>query len=149
MVVLLLICAGIGSFAYAQYFTPSLLPGEAELTQHEEKLLAPLITVEELHDKVVNKDRFILVDARSVESFAHEHVEGAINIPLKELDSKIGTLMPFDQEIVTMCSGGDCELSTKTATKLLEAGFTNVKNYDGGITGWKIKGYLVVTDKNN
>ena len=45
----------------------------------------------------------ILVDVRSAEAYASQHIEGAINIPTAELESRLGELDP-KQWIIPYCT---------------------------------------------
>ena len=45
---------------------------------------------------------FVLVDTRPRDGFAKLHIEGAINVPLGELDALIDKL-PKDRELVVYC----------------------------------------------
>lgn len=45
---------------------------------------------------------FVLVDTRPRDGFAKLHIEGAINVPLAELDELIAKL-PKDRELVLYC----------------------------------------------
>ncbi len=150
---ILLVCGSIAAVAYAQYFQPAQLPGVSATTSAKsaasDEPLAPIITAEELHTKIAAKETFILVDVRDAAAYNQEHVAGAINIPVKEIEANTSKLLPLDRSIVTMCAGDECKASTKAATKLLELGFTQVLNYDGGISGWKIHGYSVVSSPSS
>ena len=66
----------------------------------------------------------VLLDVRTAEEFASGHVEGAINIPLDQLDERMAELGPKDQSVVVYCRSGKRSAS---ATRMLHAeGFTQV-----------------------
>jgi phage shock protein E len=73
-----------------------------------------------------------LVDVRSAEEFAEEHVEGARNLPVDELDAKLGTLSK-DKPVVVYCASG--ARSEAAARILARAGF-DARDL-GGMSNWK------------
>lgn len=73
-----------------------------------------------------------IVDVRSKREFEEGHIEGSINIPDYEINSKFEKLFTnYNQIIVLYCSSG--ERSKKVCKKLLKKGYTNVFNLYGGI----------------
>jgi rhodanese-related sulfurtransferase len=91
----------------------------------------PLVTGTEAQNLV--KAGAILVDVRSVEEFAGGHIEGALNIPIDDLEARQGEL-PKDKDIVLYCRSGG--RSTKGKALLVAAGYTKVHNL-GGMSNWK------------
>ena len=74
-----------------------------------------------------------LVDVRTPEEFAAGHIEGAINIPIDELDARKGELKK-DADIVLYCRSG--ARSERGRTLLMGAGYTKVYNL-GPMSNWK------------
>ena len=73
-----------------------------------------------------------IVDVRSKREFEEGHIDGSINIPDYEINSKFEKLFTnYNQIIVLYCSSG--ERSKKVCKKLLKKGYTNVFNLYGGI----------------
>jgi 3-mercaptopyruvate sulfurtransferase SseA len=60
------------------------------------------VTVEESKAAYDAGDTLFL-DVRDPESYAANHIPGAINIPLNELPNRLGELNP-DQQIITYCT---------------------------------------------
>lgn len=80
---------------------------------------------------------FVLVDVRTPQEFASGHLLGAVNIPLSELRDNLAAWvprLPKDVPLILQCKSG--VRSAEAARLLLEAGFKNVLDLDGGITGW-------------
>lgn len=77
----------------------------------------------------------LLLDVRTPEEFAAGHVEGAVNLPVQELDAKWETLsVPNDREVVVYCRSGRRSAQAKT---LLEGkGVKRVVDI-GGMSNWK------------
>ena len=71
------------------------------------------------------------------------HIEGAVNIPLRELGDNLDLLPAFDQQILSYCgSGWRCTIA---ATALEGMGWEDVKCLKGGsFSGWVEAGYPYV-----
>ena len=82
-----------------------------------------------------NKSKVIVLDTRDAESFAQEHIVGAVNIPTDELPQRLSEL-PKDKEIVPYCWSVVCHLATRAALYLAEQGYV-VHELAGGIEYWK------------
>ncbi|HEX9513887.1 MAG TPA: rhodanese-like domain-containing protein [Puia sp.] len=83
---------------------------------------------------------FLVIDARSQESYAKDHIPGAINIPHKEMNLETTAFLPKDKLMVLYCDGIGCNASTKGSLKLASLGFM-VKELIGGLEWWKYDGY--------
>jgi rhodanese-related sulfurtransferase len=84
-----------------------------------------------------------VLDVRPAEEFVAGHVPGAINLPLKQLESRLDQL-PIDQEIVAYCRGPYCILAFEAVAKLREKGF-KARRLQDGFPEWKIAGLPVET----
>jgi hydroxyacylglutathione hydrolase len=62
------------------------------------------ITPKELEEKL-NRSDISLLDVRKKSEFESEHVEGAINIPLNQLENKLSEF-PFKENFIINCAGG-------------------------------------------
>ncbi len=98
--------------------------------------MADTITREELK-QLLGRDDVIVVDVRMPEYYAREHIPGAINIPLEELDRNLDRL-DRDKLVVVYCASFDCRLSPVAYRKLKRLGY-RVVDYEGGIADWKEK----------
>jgi phage shock protein E len=65
-----------------------------------------------------------LVDVRTPGEFADSHIDGAVNIPVQELDRRMAELEPKDGPIVLYCRSG--RRSSSAARMLKDAGYTAV-----------------------
>jgi len=70
----------------------------------------------------------LVVDVRTPTEYRMGHYDGAINVPLGEIEQRLDELGGKDREIVVYCRSGHRSANAKG--KLLAAGFTNVR--DGG-----------------
>jgi DNA-binding transcriptional ArsR family regulator len=82
-----------------------------------------------------------VLDVRPAEEFAAGHLPGAINIPLSELEVRLGELRP-DQEVVAYCRGPYCVLSYDAVARLREHGL-QARRLKDGYPEWKIAGLPV------
>jgi len=76
----------------------------------------------------------VIVDVRSPEEFAVEHVDGAINIPFDTLAQHAPTL-PKDALVVTVCGKGGGR-SERAAEALRALGFGSARSLCGGTEAW-------------
>lgn len=80
----------------------------------------------------------LFVDGRHEFDYKLGHIKGAINIPLKDFESRKAALssLPKDKTIVTYCDGAECNSSIELAAKLFAEGFTDVRIFFGGWNEW-------------
>jgi ArsR family transcriptional regulator len=83
-----------------------------------------------------------ILDVRPEDEFALGHLPGALNIPLRELEARLGELHP-KQEIVAYCRGPYCVLSYEAVAKLRARGF-KVRRLEDGLPEWRAAGMPVV-----
>ena len=92
---------------------------------------------------LINRSKATIVDVRDAKEFAEGHLLEAKNIPLAELDKRIGELDKFkSKSVVLVCKTG--ARASSAAAKLAKAGFADVVNLDGGIAAWQKSGLPLV-----
>ncbi|EIV2968229.1 metalloregulator ArsR/SmtB family transcription factor [Cronobacter sakazakii] len=79
-----------------------------------------------------------LLDVRPEEEYVGGHLPGALNIPLRELESRLAEL-PKDTEIVAYCRGPHCILSVEAVKYLRRRGF-RIRRFDDGYPEWVAAG---------
>lgn len=79
-------------------------------------------------------DQLTIIDVRNPEEYAEKHILGAINIPLKELESRSNELSK-QSVIITVCGKGGGR-SAQGATVLQQSDFNKVTYLCGGTFGW-------------
>ena len=99
------------------------------------------ITVEQAKELIETNPSLMILDVRTEEEYNDEHIEGAINIPLHELQQRLAVINPNDQ-ILVYCRTGN--RSTQAAEILVENGLSGFYHMRGGIVAWKQKGYSVI-----
>lgn len=82
----------------------------------------------------------VVVDARSPQSYAEEHILGAVNVPHRTMTPEATAHIDRSSLVVTYCDGIGCNASTKGALALSRLGF-EVKGLMGGLDWWKRDGY--------
>lgn len=81
----------------------------------------------------------LIIDVRSPESYNKEHIKGALNIPLEEIDKRASEI-PRDKPVIVYCGSVSCNASYFAARKLAAMGYDNVVRFVPGLKGWKEKG---------
>ena len=97
------------------------------------------ISQKELQEKIQRGDDFKLVNVLSEWAFRAKHIPGSINVSTPE---QAAALDP-EEEIVLYCSGGDCSASGYAREMLKARGFTNLRQYAGGLADWEEAGCAV------
>lgn len=120
--------------------TESILPTDENFLSEEElKAQIKDISAEEVYE-IISSGRvkdYIILDVRTPEEFSEGYIEGALLIPVSELEGRLNELSK-DKPIITYCRSG--KRSMEAAIILVKNGFTQV--YDmGGINDWIAKGY--------
>ena len=103
-----------------------------------------MVKTEDLSLELLENPPFLL-DVRQPEELVDlGYIEGAVNVPVRELASNLDKL-PADKDapIVVYCKSGTRGTIGMLALQFM--GYTNVRNLSGGIVGWIDAGYPVVT----
>ena len=116
---------------------------------HNERFLAAVndaksrvreITVEQLKQKRAAGENFVLVDVREDSEWSAGHAAGAVHMGKGVIERDIEAKVPDPStEMVLYCGGG--YRSALAADNLQKMGYTNVLSMDGGVRGWREKGY--------
>ncbi|MGE3179025.1 MAG: rhodanese-like domain-containing protein [Vicinamibacterales bacterium] len=87
---------------------------------------------------------FVVLDVRSVESFAQGHVPGAVSLPHRRITERALAAFPPDTLFVVYCAGPHCNGADRAAVRLARLG-RPVKKMIGGVTGWLDEGFSLAT----
>ncbi len=93
------------------------------------------ISCEDLRTKLDAKEHFVLLDVREQDEYDICHFDNALLIPLGDLKERYHTLDTEIPVIVYCKMGGR---SAQASAFLMEKGFKDVKNLDGGIRRWSL-----------
>jgi len=86
----------------------------------------------------MEQEEAILIDVREPLEYATEHIPGARLLPLSTFDPT-QVLQEAGKKVVLHCVMG--MRSAQAGQKLLDAGFTSIYNFRGGVQAWKDAGY--------
>ena len=98
------------------------------------------LTVVEAKIKIDSSRSLVILDVRTQSEYESGHIRNAKNIPVTELEGRLGEISNADEILVYCKSGG----RSATASQILtDNGFPHVYNMLEGITGWIDAGYPV------
>jgi rhodanese-related sulfurtransferase len=103
------------------------------------------VTIDEVKAKLDRKEKFLLVDVREESEYAADHLPGAVHLGKGIIERDVEGRVP-DQNtpIVLYCGGGF--RSALAADNLQKMGYTRVLSMDGGIRGWREKGFALTKE---
>jgi rhodanese-related sulfurtransferase len=99
---------------------------------------------EELKAKLDRGDDFKLVMAMHEWGFNAAHIPGSLHF---NTVADAQEHLRLDDEIVVYCSDPACVASQFAYRWLVEAGYSNVRRYAGGTSGWAAAGYDLETSE--
>jgi rhodanese-related sulfurtransferase len=98
------------------------------------------LNIDQVKAKLDRGEKLHLVDVREESEYAKDHLPGAIHLGKGILERDIEERIPdTGAEIVLYCGGGF--RSALAADNLQKMGYTNVISMDGGVRGWREKGF--------
>lgn len=102
------------------------------------------LTVDDVKSKLDGGEKFLLVDVREESEFARDHLPGSVHLGKGVIERDIEEKVPdVNAPMVLYCGGG--YRSALAADNLQKMGYKNVYSMDGGIRGWREKGYPLTT----
>ena len=97
------------------------------------------ISIETVH-QVKDQDDVFVIDVREQDEYDQWHIPGVTLIPMSTFQDNMDQL-PTDKEIIVTCNSGN--RSGQVTDFLLQNGYTNVHNMEGGIVAWDKAGFEV------
>jgi rhodanese-related sulfurtransferase len=96
----------------------------------------PDIALADLQTAIKDK-KVVVIDANGSKSYAEGHIPGAIDFETARTD--LAGKLPADKStlIVAYCGGPKCHAWHAAAEVASKLGYTNIKHFSGGISGWK------------
>jgi rhodanese-related sulfurtransferase len=103
------------------------------------------VTIDEVKAKLDRKEKLLLIDVREESEYAADHLPGAVHLGKGIIERDVEARVP-DQNtpMVLYCGGGF--RSALAADNLQKMGYTQVLSMDGGIRGWREKGFSLAKD---
>ena len=107
-----------------------------------ETTITPSMAYSLIEENEGNPD-FVILDVRTPEEYAGEHIAGSILLDFyaDEFQSELGKL-DKNKTFLLYCRSDN--RSSKAVDIMLDLGFTDVYDIDGGINQWKAEGYPTV-----
>ncbi len=104
------------------------------------------LTAEQLQERLqAPTGTLILVDVRTRREWQRlGHIEGAVLIPVDDLQARAAGELPRDAEIIVYCQSG--MRSHAAANFLAQVGYTRVADLVGGLEGWQRSRLPVIHD---
>ncbi len=102
----------------------------AETAQVQDNALPQRIDVDPAQFEAQMNGNYVILDVRSYEEFEEGFIEGAVLIPVDELESRYSEIEKYDK-ILVYCRSGN--RSVTASQILLDNGFKEVYNLLGGI----------------
>lgn len=98
------------------------------------------------HDELkaaIAAHKVALVDVNGTDSYNDGHIPGAMNYAAVRAD--FAARLPADKSalVVAYCGGPQCTAYRAAYDAAVALGYTNVKHYSGGISGWEDKDEVV------
>ena len=91
----------------------------------------------------VAKIKPVVIDVRQPDEYTQGFIEGAVNIPLRELARNLQALPALDKDIVVVCNTGHRAAIGMAVLQML--GYKKAKTLDGGLNAWRAAKLPVVT----
>ena len=95
-----------------------------------------LTNVAELEGSLQGTAAPLVIDVRTTKEWNKEHIEGAMHIPLGDLETRAAEI-PRDRMAATMCEAG--YRSSLAASVLARAGVERLINVTGGMAAWRAR----------
>ncbi len=104
---------------------------------------APIIQIspQEAYSMIMEEEDVFLLDVRTQAEYEEGYIEGAVLIPVSELEKRLAEV-PMDKKILVYCRSG--RRSMTAAELLVNNGYTEVYNIQGGIISWHNAGLPVI-----
>ena len=128
----------------------SALRGLAETRLAEVQQIARAFVEKRGSFEAVDKQRLLervragevtLLDVRPAQEYRAAHIEGAVSVPLRELETHLGSL-PKERDVVAYCRGPYCVLAPQAVTLLQARGYRAFALGDG-VAEWRAHGLPV------
>jgi rhodanese-related sulfurtransferase len=111
-------------------------------------MTTPAVTPKEIRGMLLLRDEIALLDLRHEAAFAKGHPLFAANMAADRITLEAGMRLPRKDAPVILYDAGE-GLVGAAADRLAALGYTNVRQLDGGLEGWRKAGYELFSDVNS
>ena len=118
---------------------------EEPTTPQNNKKSSYLITqvkLDQLKKDLDSEKKFVLIDVRGPDEYKIGHLPKSVNIPQRQLISKIVELYPKKNTDLVLYCRTDYR-AAESVYALKKMGYTNIKKLLGGFKGWGEAGYSI------
>ena len=126
-------------------FSGHLVPQLRQVGQESVAIVLPMpVLIDEVQQ--VKASGGLIVDARTPELYAAGHIDGAVSLPMVEIDAALPDFLSQvgkGQTLITYCSGFGCPDSFDLGVRLIESGYRDVRVFEGGYPEWRDAGLPV------
>ena len=98
------------------------------------------VTIDDVKAKLDRDEKFLLVDVREESEYAADHLPGAVHLGKGIIERDVEERVPDPATPMVLYCGGGFR-SALAADNLQRMGYTQVLSMDGGIRGWREKGF--------
>ena len=129
----------------------ALLASVAFLPRFVRKLKEkPMLAVDSLKQQLDIGADVLLLDVRPAADFTGEqgHIASARNVPLEDLPANLAELEEYKTRPLRLVCRTD-RRSAQAARLLQDAGFTDARIIEGGMTAWRARGWPVIEGTND
>ncbi|TXR54140.1 rhodanese-like domain-containing protein [Reinekea thalattae] len=96
--------------------------------------------------QLINKQDAKIIDLRNRDDFQSGHLPNAINIPAKDMQTRMSELSAYkDEHLILVCKTGTT--ASASGTVLAKEGFNKLHKLKGGMMDWKANNLPVVKGK--
>ncbi|HSV54415.1 MAG TPA: rhodanese-like domain-containing protein [Burkholderiaceae bacterium] len=86
--------------------------------------------------QLINREKAVVVDVSEAEEYAQGHVGGAKNVPLNQLEEKMGTAVKNKAlPVILVCSNG--ARANRALATVKKLGYAQAQALAGGLKAWK------------
>lgn len=97
-------------------------------------------TVDDVKARLDRGERFLLIDVREDHEWDRDHLPGAVHLGRGIIERDIEAKVPDPKTPMILYCGGGFR-SALAADNLQKMGYSNVLSMDGGIRGWRERGF--------
>lgn len=98
------------------------------------------LSARQLKEMLDRKEDLYLINVLPRKAYDEKHIPGSVNVPVQEDDflTRIERIVSDKEaKIVVYCANESCNASPQAAEKLVDRGFKNTYDFEGGVKAWE------------
>src|SRR5476649_54846 len=111
-------------------------------------MTAPSVTPSQVRSALLLREEIALLDLRHEAAFATGHPLFAANMAVDRIALEAEARLPRKDVPIVVYDAGE-GLASLATDRLKALGYTNVRQLDGGLNGWRQAGYELFQDVNS